>query len=282
VPTPSPTLTATAAPSPTSTPRVPAGYVAHTILRGVGRPDDLAFDLQGHLLFSDEFNGTLNRVNGDGTVTTLLHGLPGPEGIVALPDGRLIVSMQDTNAIMAFAPGSLQAVVLRRLPGIPSTATCKHGVDGIAYDPTTGTLILPDSPTGDVYRMSLDGKSLTLLASGIVRPVGAGVDGQGNVFIADECGNAVWQISPDGHKTRFGGFGMPDDVIAVGSGILLIIDLAISVHALWRLNLGTGKREKLASQGFIEPQGLMMDGQGNVFVSDDYANVIVEFTPRFS
>jgi sugar lactone lactonase YvrE len=276
---PSPTLIATVTLSPTSVPKVPAGYVAHTILQGVGRPDDLAFDLQGNLLFSDEFNGTVNRVNANGTVTTLLRGLAGPEGIVVLPDGRLIVAEQETNQILAFAPDSTNAVVVRRLPGTPSSASCKHGMDGIVYDPITRMLVLPDSPTGEVYRMSLDGKSLVRLASGMVRPVGAGVDSQGNIFIADECGNAVWRLSPAGSVTRIGGFGMPDDVISDGFGNLLIIDLAPSIHALLRLNLASGKRETLASGGFIEPQGIAMDAQGNVFVADDYANVIVKFTP---
>jgi sugar lactone lactonase YvrE len=266
-------------PSPTTLPKAPAHYTSHVLLRGVGRPDDLAFDLQGNLLFSDEFNGTVNRLNANGTVTTLLSGLPGPEGIVVLPDGRLIVAEQETNQIVAFAPGSNVAVLLRHLPGMPSGASCKHGVDGIAFDPTTSTLIVPDSPTGDVYRMSLDGKTLVRLASGIVRPVGAGVDSQGNVFIADECGNAVWRITKSGQATRLGGFGMPDDVLPDGYGNLLVIDLAPSIHALLRINLATQKQETLASRGFIEPQGLAMNTRGTIFVADDYADSIVEFVP---
>ncbi len=168
---------------------------------------------------------------------------------------------------------------LRVLPGTPSNATCKHGVDGIALDPTTNTLIIPDSPIGNVYRMSLDGKTLTLLASGIVRPVGAGVDDQGNVYIADECGNALWRLTTTGKTTRISGFGMPDDVVPDGYGNVLVIDLQPSIHALIRLNLATGKRETLASQGFIEPQGLVVDAQGNSYVADDYANIIVKYTP---
>jgi sugar lactone lactonase YvrE len=152
-------------------------------------------------------------------------------------------------------------------------------VDGIAFDPTTNTLIVPDSPTGDVYRMSLEGKSLTLLASGIVRPVGAGVDDKGNIHIADECGNAIWRITPAGKTTSMGGFGMPDDVLPDGYGNVLVIDLQPSIHALIRLNLKTGQRETLASQGFIEPQGLLIDGQGNIYIADDYANIIVKYTP---
>jgi sugar lactone lactonase YvrE len=245
----------------------------------VGRPDDLAFDPQGRLLFSDEFNGTISRLNAGGSVTLLLTDRAGPEGLVVRPDGTIIFAEQDTNRIMSLAPGSSTPTLLRILPGTLSNASCKHGVDGIAFDPTTNTLIVPDSPTGAVYRMSLDGKTLTLLASGIVRPVGAGVDSQGTISIADECGGAVWRITPDGKTTRIGGFGMPDDVEPDGFGNVLVIDLQPAIHALIRLNPTTGKRETLASQGYIEPQGLVMDAHGNIFVSDDYANIIMEYTP---
>ena len=275
-----PLPTATMKPLPTSTPFVtPQHYTAQVIVQGVGRPDDLIFDQQGRMLFSDEIDATISRVNADGSVTQLLKDPNGPEGLISLPNGTLIFSEQEANRIVSLAPGAKTPTVLRVLPGTPSTVNCKHGVDGIALDPTTNTIIVPDSPTGNVYRMSLDGKTFTLLASGIVRPVGTGVDSKGNIFIADECGNAVWRITPDGQKMRIGGFGMPDDVVPDGHGNLLVIDLAPSIHSLIRLNLTTGKRETLAAQGYIEPQGLLMDSHGDIFVSDDYANLIMEYKP---
>jgi sugar lactone lactonase YvrE len=274
----SPTIVGRA--TPTSTAVAPAHYTAHVVLKGVGRPDDLAFDQQGRLLFSDEFSDTISRVNADGTVSTVFKDANGPEGLVVLPDGTLIFAEQLANRIVSLAPGSQIPTVLRTLPGTPSKVKCKDGVDGIGLDATTNTLIVPDSPTGDVYRMSLDGKVFTKLASGIVRPVGAGVDGQGTIFVADECGNAIWSISAAGQTTRIGGFGMPDDVLPDGYGDVLIIDLDPAIHSLIRLNLSTGARETLASQGYIEPQGLAIDSHHNVFVSDDYANMIVEYTPE--
>jgi len=191
----------------------------------------------------------------------------------------MIIAEQRTNRILSLAPGATVPTVLRTLPGTPSSANCKDGVDGIALDPTTNTLIIPDSPTGAVYRMSLDGKTFTLLASGIVRPVGAVVDAYGNIYIADECGGAIWRISSSGTTTRIGGFSMPDDIAIDPQGNLLVIDLLPSIHALIRLNIGTGTHQTLASVGFIEPQGLVIDNQGNIYVSDDYADTIVEYTP---
>jgi sugar lactone lactonase YvrE len=190
----------------------------------------------------------------------------------------MIIAEQRTNRILSLAPGATTTSVLRNLPGTPSTAQCKDGVDGIALDATNNTLIIPDSPTGEVYRMSLDGKTLTLLASGISRPVGAAVDAQGTIYVADECGGALWKIAPSGKTERIGGFGMLDDVVLDTHGNVLVTDLLPSIHALIRMNLATGKRETLASQGFIEPQGLAIDGSDTIFVSDDYANIIVEYT----
>ena len=278
--TPSPTATFQPTPTITPTPRgAPSRYTSRVLLQGVGRPDDLAFDQQGRLLFSDEFDKTISRLNGDGSVTLLLKDANGPEGMVPLPDGTLIFAEQETNRIVSLAPGASTPTVLRVLPGTPSSASCKQGVDGIAFDPTTNTLIVPDSPTGAVYRMSLDGKAFILLASGIVRPVGAGVDAQGNIYIADECGGAVWRITPAGKTTRMGGFGMPDDAIPDGYGNLLVIDLQPDIHALIRYALTTGQRITLASRGYIEPQGLVIDARGNIYVADDYANIIVKYSP---
>ncbi len=279
--TPTPTIPF-ASPSPTGSSTIdttPTHYTRTVVLKGVGRPDDLAFDQQGRLLFSDFYNGTVSRLNADGSVTVLISGLAGPEGIVVLSDGTMIIAEQRTNRILSVAPGSKSAIVLRTLPGTPSTAQCKDGVDGIALDPTTNTIIVPDSPIGNVYRMSLDGKILTLLASGIVRPVGAAVDAQGTIYVADECGGALWTISTTGKLTHMGGFGMLDDVAFDSHGNVLVTDLKPSIHALIRVRLTTGKHETLASAGFIEPQGLVVDANDDIFVSDDYANIIVEYKP---
>ncbi|MGH2497358.1 MAG: NHL repeat-containing protein [Ktedonobacteraceae bacterium] len=277
---PAATITPVVSLTSTNTPGVtPEHYKIRVLLSGKWRPDDLAFDPQGRLVFSDFYAGTVSRLNANGSVTLLFSGLAGPEGLVYLSDGTLILAEQRTNRILQIAPGTSAPTVLRVLPGTPSSLPCKDGVDGIALDPTNNTLILPDSPTGNVYRMSLDGKTLTLLTGGIVRPVGATVDGQGNVYIADECGGAVARITPDGKKTSIGGFGMPDDVVFDAQGNMLVIDLKPNIHALIRVLQATGARETLLSKGLIEPQGLVIDSRGNIYVSDDYANTITELTP---
>src|SRR5215831_21202751 len=65
-----PIATPTLDPTLTSTPdTTPTRYTSQVLLSGVGRPDDLAFDREGRLLFSDFYNGTVSRLNTDGSVT---------------------------------------------------------------------------------------------------------------------------------------------------------------------------------------------------------------------
>jgi sugar lactone lactonase YvrE len=256
----------------------PQHYTTRLILQQ-GHPDDLALDAQGRLLVSDVQAGTVSRVEADGSVTLLLGGLASPEGLVALGHGTLVIAEQGPNRVLALAPGAHAPTILRTLPGTPSAAPCKDGVDGIGFDATTGTLIVPDSPSGTLYRLSLDGQSLVQIASGFTRPVGAAVDGQGTIYVADECGGAVWRVPSGEAPQRIGGFSMPDDVAFDPQGNLLVTDLAGPVHALIRLNVTTGQREVLAQAGLVEPQGLVVDARGDIYLADEAGQRVIEYVP---
>jgi sugar lactone lactonase YvrE len=244
-----------------------------------GHPDDLALDAQGHLLVSDVVAGTISRVEADGTLTLLVGGVAIPEGLVALANGALVFAEQRTNRVLILAAGAASPRVLRTLPGAPSMAACKDGVDGLGFDPASNTLIVPDSPTGVVYRLSLDGQALVPLATGLARPVGAAADGHGEIYVADECGGAIWRLGAAGALQRIGGFEMPDDVALDPQGHLLITDLGPNTHALIRLDPASGQRETLAQTGLVEPQGLVVDARGDIFLADEAAHQIIEYVP---
>ncbi len=258
----------------------PERYVSRVLFQGKLHPDDLAFTQDPNtLLFSDSTDGTINTITLDGKITVLLKGLGEPEGMVELPDKSVVFSEEKTNRILMLAPGAQTPTVLRTMPGKLSGDQCKSGVDDIAWDAFTHTIIVPDSPTGEVYSMSADGKNLKLLASGMSRPVDAAADAQGNLYVADQCGGAVWRIALDGTKTRIGGFSMPDALMIDPHGNLLVTDLGASIHGLIRMNLVTGKRETLASEGYLKPQGLLVDAHDTIYIADDSTNKIVEYKP---
>jgi sugar lactone lactonase YvrE len=265
--------TATGSPGP-----APQRYTTRVLLQQ-GHPDDLALDAQGRLLVSDVVAGTISRVEANGALTLLLGGIAVPEGLVPLADGTLIFAEQGTNRVLVLAPGATTPRVLRALPGTPSAAACKDGVDGLGFDLASQTLLVPDSPTGAIYRLSLDGRALTQIATGLARPVGVVADGHGTIYVADECGAAVWRIPAAGTPERIVGFDAPDDVAFDPQGNLLVTDLGPNTHALIRLDLASGRRETLAQAGLIEPQGLVVDARGDIFLADESKHEVIEFTP---
>ena len=247
--------------------------------RGADHPDDLVLDASGALLYSDYTNGTISRLNPDGSATVLHRGLDGPEGMVLLKDGTLVVAEENTNRVLAFPPGGGGPVVLTTLPGRPLKITCHEGVDGIAWDAKTSTLIVPDPVTGTIYRVAPDGSSRTVVARGFVHPVGAAVGTDGSVYVADECGGDVWRLGAGGARTRAARATMPDDVAFDAQGNLLVTDVRHIKHDVRRWPLGGGASTLLARSGLIEPQGLLVDGSGRIYVSDDQTRVILRLTP---
>ncbi|MEO7130770.1 MAG: hypothetical protein ABIZ07_05285 [Dermatophilaceae bacterium] len=127
--------------------------------------------------------------------------------------------------------------------------------------------------------MSTDGHQLTSIGTGFVHPVGADVDPHGAIYVDDECGGDVWQVHPDGTRTKAAPAVMPDDVSPDGFGNLVVTDVRHTRHDVTRTAIATGATTTLARTGLIEPQGLVIDSSGRIFVSDHLADVIIELTP---
>lgn len=272
--------TAASGTSSTTRPHTPAGYRVAVVHRGADHPDDLVLDPSGALLYSDYTDGTISRLEADGTATVLHRGLPGPEGMVFLSDGSLVVAEEDANRLVVFHPDQSAPSVLASLPGTSVKATCHQGVDGIAWDPATHSLVVPDPVTGTVYRISPDGATRSVLARGFVHPVGAVVDSRGTVYVADECGGGAWRLGAGGSRVRVADAVMPDDLAFDAAGNLLVTDVRHTRHDVRRWPVGGGASTVLARSGLIEPQGLLVTGAGTVYVSDDQARVILRLTPH--
>src|SRR4029077_20541920 len=82
--TPSPTQSATATPTTPMLAACPASRASpgpEVLLRNQPAPDDLAFDNDGRLLFSDIKAGTVSLLKADGSVERIAGGMSAPEGI---------------------------------------------------------------------------------------------------------------------------------------------------------------------------------------------------------
>lgn len=260
--------------SPTAT-LPPAHYTAMMFVHGFGSPDDLTLDGEGRVLFVDFGNGGVNRVEPDGQITVLIKGLPEPEGLVAEPDGSLLIAVQGkageaTDKILRLAPGSATSAIFVAFTNM----TKNEGLDGIHRDPYTGDILVPDSPNGKVYRVSPDGKQVTLLASGFARPVDAIVDSAGIVYVADEYGNKVARVAPDGTVTTLARLSLPDDLAFDLDGSLLVTSLGD--NTLVRLDPASGKKLGVVAGNLHQPQGMVLDQSGNIYVSEQDLNIVLE------
>jgi sugar lactone lactonase YvrE len=241
---------------------------SQVLAKNLAAPDDLAFDNDGRLLFSDIKTGAVSALNTDGTVERIGGGMSAPEGIVVQADGRILVAEQGRNRVVAIDPHTHAVTPWHAFPN----PTGRDGIDGIGpvlptldnqgnLLPTAANVIVPDSPNGVVWRVTPDGKTATQIASGMVRPVGAAVDSNGRIFVADE-GGALWVLEPA--KRRFATLPTPDDVLVGRGGHIFVNTLGDNaIHELDDQGHQVG-----VITGIQQPQGIALDGADNLYYTE--------------
>jgi sugar lactone lactonase YvrE len=84
-------------------------------------------------------------------------------------------------------------------------------------------------------------------------------------LIADENGNAIVRLHPDGTLEKVASVPVPDDVAADPNGNIFVATIGDdSIHVITAQN----KQDNILVNGIIEPQGLIFDGDGNLVVTD--------------
>lgn len=273
---PKPSPTVTLSPSPTQTSVVtttPSAMPTHTsssintnpqiilLADHLSEPDDLLLAPDGSVYLSDVGDGTVRRYTQDGQLEIILSGLNEPEGMLILPDGSLIIAEQGANRLVRYDFGNK---TLQPFLNLINT-TGQLGVDGLAWDARSQTIIVPDSPNGTILRLSPDGQTVTQIASGFARPTGAWVEPDGSILIADENGNSLNRIRLDGHVEKLADLPIPDDVIEDANGNIFVSTLGDNaIHFI----SGAMHEDVILASGIIDPQGIIFDADGNLIVTD--------------
>lgn len=257
-----------ARPSPGSIPglTVDPSVTASVVVSGLGTLDDIAVAPDGTVYISDEAGGKLSAWSpSTGRVTLIAAALSHPEGIVVL-DHFLVVCEQGKNQLSRVSPSDGSVTLFRAL----SNSTGKLGVDGLAFDPTDPSIVVPDSPNGTLLRVSLDGERATPVTSTggsqppFKRPAGAFVRPDGNLLVADEDGGDIVLRRTDGTlQTLLSGLNSPDDVLGDDQGNVYVNTVGDGV--LHRLR---GTTHEALVTGLSAPHGLAFDLDGNVLVTD--------------
>ncbi len=260
------TEAATAVPQPSATgvPTVSPVNLNPQIITLAGQlpePDDLLLAPDGSILLSDIGDGTVRRYTQANGLQPFLSGLSAPEGMVLLPDGSLIIAEQGKNRLIRYDPATQALTSFLDL----RNTTSQDGVDGIAWDASSQTIIVPDSPNGTILRVSADAQSVTQIASGFARPTGAWVEPDGSILVVDENGNSLDRVHPDGSIEKLGVYSIPDDVIEDSAGNIFVV--TIGDNAVHFISAATHQDAVLAGQ-IIDPQGIIFDTDCNLIVTD--------------
>ncbi len=252
------------------------GDARFSILRGI------TVDRAGNLYVADSY--TIRKITPAGDVSTLAGkaGIPGTvdgagsEARFSIPSGTAVddagnVYAADMYTIRKITP----AGVVSTLAGTPRHAGSADGAGagarfsdqakGVAVD-KEGNVYVADTYNNTIRKITPSGVVSTVAGTAgqmgpadgtgagasFSRPQGIGVDRDGNVYVADTDNNTIRKITPSGVVSTLAG--------------------------------AVGQRGHVDGPGgnarFNDPQGIAVDGQGNIYVADRGNQVIRRVTPN--
>lgn len=142
----------------------------------LANPTSLAFGPDGALHVSSRFDGSVHRVDADGTVSLVATDLGVACGIAFSADGTLFVGDR-SGSILRVREG--RATVFASIPASVAAFHLAFGPDGWLYV-TAPTLSARDC----VYRISPSGL-VDVFHDGFGRPQGLAFDAQGDLYVVD-------------------------------------------------------------------------------------------------
>lgn len=252
-------------------------------------PHGIAIDASSNLYVGDTFNETIRKITPAGLVTTIAgtagsHGYSDGVGTAQAPQFWTPIGVTADAIGNVYVADTTNQTIRKILPGgIVTTFAGSVGVKGSAN--LVGTNATFNSPvgvgvdgTGNVYvadfnnrviRKITPGGSVSLFAGTVgsqntndgvgslakfVTPASIAMDGSGNLYVADQGGDTIRKILPDGTVSTLAGLGK-------SSGT----------------NNGAGNVAR-----FSGPMGVAVDAAGNVYVSDTGNQLIRMITPAGS
>jgi sugar lactone lactonase YvrE len=252
-------------------------------LAGFNNPSGVARDVNGNLFVADFGNNTIRKIAPNGSVTTIagLAGVAGsadgsgaaarfnnPYGLVVDNSGNIYVSDLGNHTIRKISPSGLVST----LAGAVGSTNSVNGAGSNAHFKSPRGLAI--GPDNNLYVADADHTIRQITPAGAVTtfagssgtpgsddkkgtsatfrfPVGVAVDAAGNLYVADTGNHTIRKITPGGNVSTLAGLA---------------------------LNPGTSDGTNDTAR-FKSPNGLVVDGNGTVFVADTFNQTIRKVTP---
>jgi sugar lactone lactonase YvrE len=242
---------------------------------GFNNPANLTVDDAGNVYVANFTANNVLRVSSEGTVTTLSGPSGwGPNGVAVDKAGNVYVAYRTDGTICKLVPSGAGYVqtILAGLQGTTGSADGTNGdarffiPGGIALDSAIN-LYVADNGNNTVRKVTPAGIVTTIAGlagtSGLLDgtnnaarfsiPDRIAVDGNGNIYVADYGNSAIRKITPSGTNwvvtTLAGTQGKP--------------------------GMADGNGDKAQFDG---PEGVAVDGAGNVYVADSHNAIIRKIT----
>jgi len=224
--------------------------------------------------------------NGDGgaaTAATLYH----PGGTAVDASGNIFIADSGDNVVREITPdgvihlfagtGTAGSGEAQAYPvGHKATNVALDYPEGLAVS-TDGSVYIADTYNNRVLRVNPDGEAFDVAGNGTAgysgdggpavdaslnQPTGVAVDAQGNVYIADASNNVIRRVD------------------AVTGIITTVAGDFAADQANDGLGGFSGDGGPATSAQLNDPQGVAVDGAGDLFIADTFNNAIREVTPN--
>ena len=227
-----------------------------------------------------------------------------PESVAVDTSGDIFVADHGNNAVYEIVAGSNG-----NPPGVVSSSSAVNmvgsgfsGPYGVAVD-ASGDVFVANDGNNAVYEIVAgsngnpagvvsSSSTVNPIGSGFSSPAGVAVDASGDVFVANEGNNTVYEIVAGSNGNPAGvvstsstvnpigsGFTTPTGVAVDGSGDVFVADPHNNaVYEIVAVSgvVSSGSTVNPIGNGFRSPTGVWVDGSGDVFVADDNNNAVYE------